>query len=332
MKQLFEELQRCLQEGEPSMLVTIIDSLGSTPRGAGSRMLVTSDGIRTGTIGGGAVEHRAMEIAVDALKKKDSFLQSFSLTRNQTADLGMVCGGDVRLYFQYVSPENLQVKELCAQILQAMEQNRDSWLIVEMTDISSWRMGLLQNGSCFGLTFPPLGAKAGQMNLEGRSFYTEPLIQAGTVYIFGGGHVAQELVPLLAHLNFRCVVIDDRQEFANPRVFPQATKTIAGNLERISDYVQITSRDYVCIMTRGHQYDYYVQKQVLPLNPRYIGIMGSRNKIQVTTEKLLSDGFSLKEIQSCHMPIGTNILAQTPAEIAVSVAGELIFVRAGGTA
>ena len=189
-------------------------------------------------------------------------------------------------------------------------------------------MGLLQNGSCFGLTFPPLGAKAGQIQLEGRVFYTEPLVQAGTVYIFGGGHVARELVPLLAHLNFRCVVMDDRAEFANPQVFPQAVRTIAGNLERISDYVQITGRDYVCIMTRGHQYDYYVQKQVLPLKPRYIGIMGSRNKIRVTTDKLLADGFSLEEIRSCHMPIGTRILAETPAEIAVSIAGELIKVRA----
>ena len=330
MKQLFEELQRCLKEGNPSVLVTIVDSSGSTPRGAGSRMLVTREGIRRGTIGGGAVEHRAMEIAMEALEKQESFIQSFSLTRNQTADLGMVCGGDVRLYFQYVSAEDARMEELCARILEAMEQDRDSWLIVEMTDVSAWHMGLLQNGSCFGLDFPPLGPKAGQIQLEGRTFYTEPLVQAGTVYIFGGGHVAQELVPLLAHLNFRCVVMDDRAEFANPQVFPQAVRTIAGNLERIFDYVQITGRDYVCIMTRGHQYDYYVQKQVLPLKPRYIGIMGSHNKIRVTTDKLLADGFSPEEIRSCHMPIGTDILAQTPAEIAVSVAGELIFVRAGG--
>ena len=330
MKQLFKELQRCLKEGEPSVLVTIVDSSGSTPRGAGSRMLVAADGIRRGTVGGGAVEHKAMEIAIAALKKKESFIQSFSLTRNQTADIGMVCGGDIRICFQYVAPGDLQMEELCAQILQAMDQDRDCWLVLELTDVASWHMGLLQNGSCFGLTFPPLGAKAGQLQLEGRVFYTEPLVQAGTVYIFGGGHVARELVPLLAHLNFRCVVMDDRAEFANPQVFPQAVRTIAGNLERISDYVQITRRDYVCIMTRGHQYDYYVQKQVLPLKPRYIGIMGSRNKIRVTTDKLLADGFSLEEIRSCHMPIGTAILAQTPAEIAVSVAGELIFVRAGG--
>ena len=148
------------------------------------------------------------------------------------------------------------------------------------------------------------------------------------MYVFGGGHVAQELVPVLAHVGFRCVVMDDREEFANPQVFPQAKRTVVGDLERISDYVQITERDYVCVMTRGHQFDYYVQRQALAAKPRYIGVMGSRNKIKVTTEKLLADGFTLEEIQFCHMPIGTNILAQTPAEIAISVAGELICVRA----
>ena len=224
MKQLFKELQRCLKEGEPSVLVTIVDSSGSTPRGAGSRMLVAADGIRRGTVGGGAVEHKAMEIAIAALKKKESFIQSFSLTRNQTADIGMVCGGDVRICFQYVAPGDLQMEELCAQILQAMDQDRDCWLVLELTDVASWHMGMLQNGSCFGLTFPPLGAKAGQLQLEGRVFYTEPLVQAGTVYIFGGGHVARELVPLLAHLNFRCVVMDDRAEFANPQVFPPGSQ------------------------------------------------------------------------------------------------------------
>ena len=84
----------------------------------------------------------------------------------------------------------------------------------------------------------------------------------------------------------------------------------------------------MCVMTRGHQFDYYVQRQALAAKPRYIGVMGSRSKIKVTTEKLMADGFSEEEIGFCHMPIGTRILAETPAEIAVSIAGELIKVRA----
>ena len=167
-----------------------------------------------------------------------------------------------------------------------------------------------------------------QQEVGGRKYYIEPLVQAGTVYIFGGGHVAQELVPVLSHVGFRCVVMDDREEFANREVFPQAAATIVGNLEGIGSYIDIRPCDYVCVMTRGHQFDYYVQRQALTMKPGYIGIMGSRNKIRVVTDKLLADGFTREEIEACHMPIGTDIRAETPAEIAISIAGELICERA----
>ena len=124
------------------------------------------------------------------------------------------------------------------------------------------------------------------------------------------------------------MVMDDREEFANREVFPQAAATIVGNLEGIGSYIDIRPCDYVCVMTRGHQFDYYVQRQALTMKPGYIGIMGSRNKIRVVTDKLLADGFTREEIEACHMPIGTDIRAETPAEIAISIAGELICQRA----
>lgn len=104
--------------------------------------------------------------------------------------------------------------------------------------------------------------------------------------------MAQELVPVLEHLGFPCVVMDDREEFANPKRFPQARRTVVGDMGRISDYLDIKEQDYVCVMTRGHSIDYLVQRQVLARGPRYIGVMGSRNKVALVTEKLLGDGFS----------------------------------------
>ena len=335
MRELFEKLKKHLEQGEAAVLVTVIASSGSTPRGAGSRMLVDKEGLVCGTIGGGAVEYKAMGIAKEALEKKSSYTHGFTLTRNQVADIGMVCGGDVTVYFQYVDPEDGAFRAFLEQILEAFSQDEDSWLLLDITDETCWKMGLYRRGEALGMDLPEemdksFGVKALQREAGGRKYYVEPLVQAGTVYVFGGGHVAQELVPVLAHVGFRCVVMDDREEFANPQVFPQAKRTVVGDLERISDYVQITERDYVCVMTRGHQFDYYVQRQALAAKPRYIGVMGSRNKIKVTTEKLLADGFTLEEIQFCHMPIGTNILAQTPAEIAVSIAAEWIATRQCG--
>ena len=336
MKTLFTELRQLLEQGEEAVLVTIIASSGSTPRGTGSRMLVRKDGSIEGTVGGGAVEYQAMQTALKAMEDKASFAKGFTLTRNQVADIGMVCGGNVVVYFQYIRPGDQALSGLCGQVLDALTKDEDSWLILDITDETCWQMGLYSRSlglaGIKGLGQLPeeelFGSNALQKEVDGRKFYIEPLVQAGTVYIFGGGHVARDLVPVLAHVGFRCVVMDDREAFANPRVFPQAERTVMGDMEHISDYVDIRPRDYVCVMTRGHQFDYYVQKQAMALHPYYIGIMGSRNKIRVVTDKLLADGFSLEEIQRCHMPIGTDIGAETPAEIAISITGELIAQRA----
>ena len=377
-------MQEVLKNGEEAVLVTAIASSGSTPRGAGSRMLVKADGQVCGTIGGGAVEYRAEQTAMEAIKEKTSYVKGFTLTKNQVSDIGMICGGDVVVYFQYITPEDENACDYCAQVLAALERDEDSWIVLDITDVTCWQAGLYDrrngltgicrsegcggdgwdrdgHGAGYGdrsaddadkdgdgagggkgagerackdsqvLTLPEemFGTTARQYEVDERRYYVEPLVRAGRVYVFGGGHVAQELVPVLTHVGFRCVVMDDREAFANPQVFPDAQETVVGDMEKICDYLTIKKEDYVCIMTRGHKADYEVQRQVLACHPRYIGVIGSRNKIGVVTKKLLADGFSLEEIQSCHMPIGTRIYAETPAEIAISIAGEMISVRSG---
>ncbi len=330
MKELFQTIKALLDHRQPMVLITITASTGSTPRRAGSKMLMGQEGRLWGTIGGGAVEYQAMEIAREMLEKKTSCSKRFSLTRGQAADIGMVCGGEVRLYLQYISWEREEMLPLCVEILDRLEQRRESWLVWEIGEAEDWKMAI-SDAPRMGRQRENNRKEDGKGEDGGKWYYEEPLLLPGRVFIFGGGHVAQELVPLLSHLDFCCVVMDDRQEFANKNVFPQAEKTIVGDLEHISSWVDIQSEDYVCIMTRGHQYDYYVQKQVMPLQPCYIGVMGSRNKIRVVSEKLREDGFSEEMIRSCHMPIGTRIEAETPAEIAVSIAGELIAARAKRT-
>lgn len=333
MKELFEKLKECLEQGRDGELVTVVASSGSTPREAGARMLVTQEGQVCGTIGGGAVEYQASLFARELLKTRTSCLKKYTLTKNQAADIGMVCGGDTDVYFQYVSGQDREMYRQCQEILDALNRDQDCWMILDLTQPSQWKMGLYQGGQAQGISLPKevltkLGARPAQVQVQGQVYYTEPLAQAGSVYVFGGGHVAQELVKLLAHLEFRCVVMDDRKEFSNPQVFPQAARTITGDMGRIQDYIHLTRRDYVCIMTRGHQFDYQVLSQVLKGEPRYIGVMGSRSKIKLTREKLLADGFSQEAIDRCHMPIGLPIGGETPAEIGVSVAAQLIQVRA----
>lgn len=296
-------------------------------------MLVLENGTSYGTIGGGNVEYVSIQHAREVLKQKQSCTRGFALHPDQVADLGMICGGDVVIFFQYISWENQDFYDLCTRILKSWDKNENTWLIFDITEETVWKAGLYEEQE--GLTglgisdpSPLLQTKAVQKVLDGRKYYCEPLVQKGRVYIFGGGHVAQALVPVLARLEFRCVVFDDREAFSNPQVFPEAEQCILGDFNRISDYLSIQPQDYVCIMSRGHQYDYLIQKQILTTPAYYIGVMGSRKKKEVIRQKLLADGFFPEDISRITTPIGLDILAETPEEIAVSIAGQLIAERA----
>mgnify|MGYP000392844810 FL=1 len=328
MKELFETARKSMEKKQDLVFVTTISSSGSSPRGAGSKMLVLENGTSYGTIGGGNVEYVSIQHAREVLKQKQSCTRGFALHPDQVADLGMICGGDVVIFFQYISWENQDFYDLCTRILKSWDKNENTWLIFDITEETVWKAGLYEEQE--GLTgrgisdpSPLLQTKAVQKVLDGRKYYCEPLVQKGRVYIFGGGHVAQALVPVLARLEFRCVVFDDREAFSNPQVFPEAEQCILGDFNRISDYLSIQPQDYVCIMSRGHQYDYLIQKQILTTPAYYIGVMGSRKKKEV-----MADGFFPEDISRITTPIGLDILAETPEEIAVSIAGQLIAERA----
>ncbi|MEF9946439.1 MAG: XdhC family protein [Lachnospiraceae bacterium] len=333
MKKVFESIQNYLEQDQDVVLVTIIAGSGSTPRGAGARMWVASDESCHGTIGGGSVEHQAYLKSLQVLKEKQSVSQGYNLGNEDVANIGMVCGGQVVVYFQYISHDDQGAIIFIQHLIAQCERDEDAWMIMDITDQSVWDMGLYtrangMEGMEMDDVSPLLRTRAVRVQAGDKLYYSEPLVKSGVVYVFGGGHVAQELVPVLTHLDFKCMVLDDREAFANQKVFPDADQVILCDFQNIAKDITITPNDYIVIMTRGHQHDYEVQAQALPQKPCYVGIMGSKHKIAFVTKKLMEDGFTKEEIEACYMPIGTDIEAETPAEIAISVAGELILVRA----
>ena len=336
MKKIFNTLNQQLAAGKNCVFCTIIANSGSTPRGSGARMLVMEDGTTIGTIGGGEVEYRSSKIAMEALKEKRSFLQPFCLTADQVASIGMICGGAVTVYFQYIDQSNPKVRELCAQILQQLELDEDSWLILDVSQEEAWGMGLYTKKSGLrgldGLSKTEITAicltRATQKHFEQRHYYGEPLVRSGMVYIFGGGHIAQELAPLLTHLSFRVTIFEDRPEFATRELFSTVDQIIIGNPDNFSEKITVKESDYIVIMTRGHSHDYNIQLQAMSTSAHYLGVMGSREKLRILSEKMFKEGFTQADVDRFHAPIGTAIKGETPAEIAISVAGELIMTRA----
>ena len=330
MKKLFESLRECIVKGEDSVVVTVLNATGSTPRSAGARMLVRQDGSIVATIGGGAVEHHIRNLAAEAIREKRSYLKDFNV-----AKLGMVCGGDVEVHFHFVAGNNDGILKQVEDILECYKRNEDSWLITDLSEANTpiWgfygkSVGLCGVEESLERLIPLFASKPRFENNGEKKYYIDPLVEAGRVCIFGGGHVAQELVPVLSHIGFRCLVFEDREAFMTEELFPDAEERVLGDTRNISANISIKSNDYVVIMTRGHEHDFSVVAQVLKENPCYIGMIGSRNKIAVTSKRLVEEkGFATSDIAKIHMPIGLAICAETPAEIAISIAGELIKVR-----
>lgn len=335
MKELFQALLDRLQSGEDAVLCSIVASSGSTPRGSGAKLAVFADGSTLGTVGGGAVEFESIKFARQALSEKTAFLKKFDLSSNQTADIGMICGGKVTVYFQHFIGGDAAAIELIRYIVSLFSRNRDAWLIIEIGDGGATRIAVYEEGHGFRFAegmeedrILPMLKSTAALKKDAPMYYVEPLIQAGTVYIFGGGHVSQELVPVIAHVGFRTVVYEDREAFADPKLFPHAMGTLIAPFEEAGERLHITKKDYVVIMTRGHQADYLVLEQAMRTPAAYVGVIGSRHKIAATFEKLKQAGIPESELSRIHTPIGLPIKGETPAELAISIAAELILYRA----
>jgi xanthine dehydrogenase accessory factor len=159
--------------------------------------------------------------------------------------------------------------------------------------------------------------------------FLEPIGQHSTVYIVGAGHIAQKLAPLTTMVGFQTIVLDDREDFISPDRFPSVDECILlEDFEHVFQTIPIDSQSYVVVVTRGHQHDKSVLRQALKTKATYIGMIGSRRKIKLTFEALLSDGVSEEVLAQVHSPIGLNIGAETPEEIAISIVAELIQHRA----
>ena len=331
MKKLLKIMGEKLRSGEDLMLVTVVASSGATPRGAGARMLVGREGRIYGTIGGGAVEYRSEHIAAEQLAKRASLEHDFTLTKDDVQNLGMICGGDVKVFFHYIPAGDANAIAVSDEAGGRFERGDSFWLVSDLAHDGA--LSVADKASAPEWLLPYLSGHPQRVKDEEHDIFAEQLNSSGRVYIFGGGHVAQALEPVLTNIGFRCVVMDDRPDFTRRELFPTAEEIKLIDFSNIAASVNITGEDYVCVMTRGHVFDTVVQSQILPLRPYYVGVIGSRAKAAGVRRQLIENyGVSEADCDIVTTPIGLDIGAETPAEIAISIAAQLIAVRAGRSA
>lgn len=303
-----------LEAGRPAMLITVARATGSTPRKAGAMLLAGTHGLLYGTIGGGLLEHRCLEIA--AAQPTCGRLTRFDLDNRKAGSLGMVCGGTAEVLFTPLTDPTLLHKSLTA-----LRTNQPTWLCLPLDGSAPY---IAQDSTL--PTCPTI------LSLGDENALCVPLADAGRVFVIGGGHVSHELCALLHRLDFRHIVVDDRTVFCSPTRFPHAEQTLVAPLHDLSatltGALHPDTADAFCIMTRGHESDADAVRFALSTDASYIGLMGSRRKREALFAALQQDGFSDIVRQRITTPIGLDIGAQTPAEIAVSIAAQLIAWRA----
>ena len=336
MQYILDGLISTLEKGEHAVIGAIVRSSGSAPRTSGARMLVRLDETLVGTLGGGALEGGCQQKAKELLDESnpDMFAElEFDLTDKTAAAEGMVCGGEVSVLLQKVTPAYLQhfiqlrddfVKGVQAMLVTGLPKNGSApqMYFLHGTDDCELLMPLRKE-----ILRKNRRAKF-LISDEEQEYFVEPLIHPGTVYLVGAGHVALATAHLASFTDFDVVVMDDREEFANSERYPEARKVIV--LDTFNDCLNgLGPDDYVVIVTRGHLHDRDVLAQALKTEAGYIGMIGSSKKRQAVYASLLEEGFSNNDLKRVYSPIGISIGGDTPEEIGLSIVAEMVKVRAG---
>ena len=317
MKSVLDAALAMMRSGQDSVLASIVRSEGSSPRGAGAHMLVGAEGRIAGTVGGGAVEELCIRRSQQALSGERAGVERFGLREGEKT--GMICGGDGWVHFAPIRARDEASERALELALEAQLSGKDSQLLLMADGKWAIRQGERHEGA------PAYEYGEGRPEAE---CFVQRIACRERVFIFGGGHVAQALTPVLASVGFACIIVEDRQEFCTQALFPRAQRTILAGRHEWAKAIDIGEGDYVCIMTRNHAADYEAQAFALGTRACYIGVIGSRRKVAATQERLCEAGFSQEDIARITSPIGLAIGAQTPQEIAVSIAAQLIEHRA----
>jgi xanthine dehydrogenase accessory factor len=259
MENFFDIIHQEVSAGRPVSLVSVVAVKGSAPQRVGAKMIVSSSGkLLWGTIGGGTVESMALKQAREQLETKIPLLKSYELTESGEEATGMLCGGEMQLFFDV-----------------------------------------------FGTSTK--------------------------VYIFGGGHITQQILPLLIKLGFSPVVLDDREEYLQENIISRFNVTThTGTFTEIIDSLMIEENSFIVIITYSHEMDeqilFRLLSQKIPdlSTVKYLGMIGSKRKVKEIFSRMESKGITREILDSIYSPIGVPIKSQTPEEIAISIVAELI--------
>ncbi len=352
MQDVFHEAVNELEAGDPVVMATVVRTKGSTPQKPGAKLLVRSDGSGVGTLGGGCVEGDIWFAAKQLMKKGGTAeYREYQLNEELAADDGLVCGGT--MYFVIDPVYEPQDYLPYAREIDGAYGGAGAVALATLVRPAPGggsRLGaklfIRENGTTEGtLDDPDLDHQAIKKGLElmvhgrndyvsaesGAEYFVEAYTTPPQLVVCGGGHVSKAIAPLAKNLGFRVFITDDREEFANQERFPEVDIVVPLKPEEALQHLPINPNTFIVVATRGHRYDNVALEAAARTPARYVGLMGSKRKTVLIYEDLLRNGLSIERIKEIRSPVGLDIRARTPEEIALSVMAEVLMFRLGGS-
>ncbi len=310
---LWNFIFKTISSGKKAVLLIVADSSNSSPGRQGFKMVITEDAEQFGTIGGGIMEKDMVEYALDLLFGNESkLIKKLHHTDNTKFEKsGLICGGYQTIIFSVIDKTHTTLIE---KFLSSVKAKQNNELIINPNGIE-----YSDADSMHHVSF--------NYKSDEDWCYKENIGVPFISYIAGGGHVGLAVSRIMKSLGFYVVVFDHREDVFTIDQNNFADEIIITKYENIGNRIIESERSYVIIVTPMHAGDKDTLKSVINKNVKYIGMMGSKRKIKTIFEALLNDGVDDELFKKVHTPIGIEIEAETPEEIAISIAAEIIKVK-----
>jgi len=329
MYALFPRILAALRGGASVALATVVKQRGSLPMASDAKLLVLADGTLEGTIGGGCLEAEVYATATQLLREGGTSVDEFHLNEVEASTGGHVCGGTVVVLTRVFQPQadTIAFFERAVALQDATAEVRFASRVNAATPAHALAVDGRIDGSV-GLTsdMAPEIASEGLVGDGGDAWFVEPVQQQPLLVVFGAGHCGIAIGAAAAAAGYRVWMLEDRPTFLDAERLPWASRL------RLIDFaalprLPLTPNTALAIVTRGHEHDLVVLRQVLDAPVGYIGMIGSRRKRELFRGILRDEGRDAEAFDRVRSPMGLDIGAETPAEIAVSVVAELVAVR-----
>lgn len=336
LAELLASLVDASQSGRRVVETVLLETRGSTPQKAGARMLVFADGSQQGTLGGGCVEAEIKRAALEALHLDQPRIMSFVLDHDYGWDDGLICGGRMTALIQ---PADGRTLDYHGRFLNLLQQGQGLTEALSLSEESRPPQRYLLDhagdtiATLHGSGLPtatresvrPLSSRPQPYAAAGFGFLPE--LPVCRLVIVGAGHVGRALARYAHDLEFHVTVVDDRAEYCNSANIPQADAHLVGRYDEVLPSLGVEAGTCCVIVTRGHNHDEEALLHLIRKQPGYLGMIGSRRKIKLIFDDLLRQGIPEEQLSRVHAPIGIDIGSRTVAEIAISIAAQLVQYR-----